>query len=38
MGVNYQSVLNLVQKAMQKLRSANLLWLLVLLSRYANTK
>jgi RNA polymerase sigma-70 factor (ECF subfamily) len=32
MGVNYQSVLNLVHKAMQKLRGANLLWLLVLLS------
>ncbi|HEY4149922.1 MAG TPA: sigma-70 family RNA polymerase sigma factor [Chitinophagaceae bacterium] len=32
MGVNYQSVLNLTQKAMQKLRSANLLWLLVLIS------
>ena len=32
MGVNYQSVLNLTQKAMQKLRGANLLWLLVLIS------
>jgi RNA polymerase sigma factor (sigma-70 family) len=28
MGINYQSVLNLTQKAMQKLRSANLLGLL----------
>jgi len=31
MGVNYQSVLNLTQKAMQKLRAANLLWVLLLL-------
>ena len=38
MGVNYQSVLNLVQKAMQKLRSANLLWLLVFITRLTNTK
>lgn len=29
MGINYQSVLNLTQKAMQKLRSANLLGLLL---------
>ncbi|HSC37304.1 MAG TPA: sigma-70 family RNA polymerase sigma factor [Chitinophagaceae bacterium] len=38
MGVNYQSVLNLVQKAMQKLRSANLLWLLVFITRLTNAK
>lgn len=31
MGVNYQSVLNLVQKAMQKLRGANLLWVLMVI-------
>jgi RNA polymerase sigma factor (sigma-70 family) len=29
MGINYQSVLNLAQKALQKLRSANLLSLLL---------
>jgi len=38
MGVNYQSVLNLTQKAMQKLRGANLLWLLVLITGATSTK
>jgi len=38
MGVNYQSVLNLTQKAMQKLRSANLLWLLVFITRLTNAQ
>jgi RNA polymerase sigma factor (sigma-70 family) len=32
MGINYQSVLNLTQKALQKLRSADLLILLLSLS------
>jgi RNA polymerase sigma factor (sigma-70 family) len=34
MSVNYQSVLNLTQKALQKLRSANLLWIFVFLTRF----
>lgn len=38
MGVNYQSVLNLTQKAMQKLRGANLLWLLVLITNATTTQ
>ncbi|MBS1566133.1 MAG: sigma-70 family RNA polymerase sigma factor [Bacteroidetes bacterium] len=32
MGVNYQSVLNLVQKAMQKMRGASLLWFFLLVT------
>jgi len=38
MGVNYQSVLNLVQKAMQKLRGANLLWLLMAITGVTSAK
>ena len=38
MGVNYQSVLNLTQKAMQKLRGANLLWLLVMITGVTSSK